>query len=161
MISIRRRTRISARVVARWLRGRLDLPGLLGLHPEALDDLAWQAHRRFQAGQFDEAGRIYDLMDLLDPRDPRAPLGLGACRQSLGDLPGAERQYDRALTLAPDDPYALADRAEVRLLTGRPDDARPDLARALVSLDRDDGPPDLRQRVNRLRELADRSPSRG
>jgi tetratricopeptide (TPR) repeat protein len=148
------RRRITRRRLGRWLNGRLDLAGLLGLSGDDRGELAWQAHRSLEAGRADEAERIYLLMESLWPDHPDGLLGRGVCRQAQGDLAGAEAAYGWALAAEPGNPYALANRAEVYLLTDRPDAARADLKAALAALDRDGGP-DLRRRVERLRELAE------
>ncbi|MBX6313906.1 MAG: hypothetical protein IRY99_13465 [Isosphaeraceae bacterium] len=153
--------RLSRRRLGRWLRGELDQASLLGLGVEARADLLWQAYRRLEAGQVAQAERLYQLIDTLWPGDASARLGLGACRQALGDLAGAEAAYGLALTDRPDDAYALANRAEVRLLTSRPEAARADLEAARAWLARADGPADLRERVEALWALADGEGSPG
>ena len=148
------RRRIAPGRLRRWLRGDLDPAAMLGLHPEARDDLAWQAHRRLQDGRVEEAERIYRLMEALwPPGNSATRLGLAVCQQARGDLAAAERGYDQVLAEEPGNAYALANRAEVRLLTDRPEAARADLAEALALLDRGGAPPDLRRRLERLREL--------
>ena len=83
---------------------------------------------RIAAGAYEEAERLYELLGLLWP-DSRttARLGRGVCLQLRGELAEAERAYDDVLQAEPQNAYALADRAEVRLLTGRKDAARADL----------------------------------
>ncbi len=83
-----------------------------------------------------------------------AKLGLGVCAQRLGNLDEAERAYNAVLEAEPANPYALANRAEVRLLRERKDDARADLTAALAALEGRKHPDALRKRVEALRELA-------
>jgi len=150
------RRRLTARRLGRWLRGRSDLAGLLGLSDDDRDELIWQAHRRVAAGRLDEADRLFGLLGQLWPTAaPTARLGQGVCLQALGDLAGAERAYDDCLRDEPENIHALANRAECRLLARRPDAARADLAAALALLDRHGGPADLRRRVEALKELSD------
>jgi tetratricopeptide (TPR) repeat protein len=142
----------------RWLRSNpaADPAKLLRLGTECRDDLAWRAHRLLGKGRVEDAERIYELMIALWPSvRSKAILGLGACCQSRGDLAGALNQYGAVLALDPADAFALANRAEVHLLTRRPDCAIVDLgaarrAAAGVSVE-------LEQRVERLWAIAERA----
>jgi tetratricopeptide (TPR) repeat protein len=147
--------RISAWRLRRWLRSspRADPAKLFRLGTPAREDLAWRAHRLLEKGRPAEAERIYELLTALWPSSHApAALGLGACRQSQGDLEGAERHYDSVLALEPDNPFALANRAEVYLLTHRPEQAVADLDRAMRRPDQLRA--DLAERVERLGVIA-------
>jgi tetratricopeptide (TPR) repeat protein len=147
------RRRLTPRRLRRWLRGGVDLAGLLRLSRDDHDELAWQARRRLDSGRPEEAERLFELLGRLWPRSAAlARLGQGVCRQALGDLPGAEAAYDDVLRAEPENLHALANRAEVRLLARRPSEARSDLAAARALLDR--SPPDLRARVETLEQQA-------
>jgi cellulose synthase operon protein C len=147
---------ISARRVQRWLGGQLDLASLLGLSADDRDLLAWQAYKRFEAGAIDEASRLFELLAMLSPKgaDPTGKLGVGACRQARGDLAGAEAAYGEALAADPENPYALANRAEVRLLAGKREAALADLSVALGRLDQPKSPAALCTRVAQLWQIA-------
>jgi Flp pilus assembly protein TadD len=150
------RPRLTRRRLGRWLRGRATLPDLLGLRDLDRDELAWRARRLIDAGAFADASRVFDLLARLWPEDiAEATLGRGVCAQLAGDLAGAERAYTTVLDAEPLNPYALANRAEVRLLAGRKDDARADLARAAEMLGRAPAADDVRRRVEQLRALAE------
>lgn len=148
------RRSICRRRLNRWLDGQLDLAGLLGLSADDRALLLWEAHSRRQAGSVEQAQRIYELLaQLSGPNDVAAVLGLAVCQQTLGMLAEAERGYDAVLASDPSNLFALANRAEVRLLTGRNEQARADIAAAREILDHD-GPADLRPRIERLHALA-------
>lgn len=121
-------SRVNGRRVRRWLRGRHGLATLLGLSSRDRTSLLWHAHRRLVRGSVDEALALYHATLALWPGLADARLGVGACLQSRGDLAGAEEAYAEVLATDPANPFALADRAEVRLILGR-------LAEAAVDLD--------------------------
>jgi Flp pilus assembly protein TadD len=147
--------RVSTRRLEKWLRRESDPAELLGLSKDTLEFLAWQAKGRLQSGSIDEAERIFGLLLTLQPSvGTFATLGLGACRQARGDLDAAERAYTDVLAYDPGDVHALANRAEVRLLTDRPELACADLIAARAKLSQAAIPDDLRRRVERLDELA-------
>ena len=115
-----------------------------------------QAYRRLEAGEFADARRLFKLLGRLwADAETSAMLGEGVCAQRQGDMAAAERAYDRVLDAEPKNLYALANRAEVRLLTGRKEPARADLGLAVTSLS--DGRVDdaLRLRIEKLKSLAD------
>jgi tetratricopeptide (TPR) repeat protein len=119
--------RVNGRRIRRWLRGRAGLATLLGLSSRDRAALLWQAHRRLERGTFDEALALYHAALALWPDLADARLGVGACLQSRGDLAGAEEAYNEVLASDPSNPFALADRAEIRLILGRVDEAVADL----------------------------------
>ena len=147
------RVRLTRRRLGRWLRGATDLAGLLGLGRDDREGLAWQAHDQLRRGRPAEAERLYMLLDDLWPSEGvAARLGMGVCRLLLNDLTGAEQALDEALALSPSDVFALVNRAEVLIRSGRTDAAREDLVAAKLVLDREGGPAELRARVGRLSE---------
>lgn len=149
------RRRMTTSRLDRWLRGEADLAALLALSAGDLDELAWHAHRRLEAGSVAEAERLFGLLALLRPGAPAARLGLGVCLQARGALEEARGAYDAVLRDEPDNVHALANRAEVLLLLHRGAAARADLDAARDRLGRRGGPSALRRRVERLRALAE------
>jgi len=133
-----------------------DLGALLLLKKRDREDLAWQAHRRLEAGDFENARRLFELLGRLwGAAENSAMLGQGVCAQRQGDLAAAERAYDRVLDAEPKNVYALANRAEVKLLTDRKDAARADLSVASTCLTDARVEDALRLRVEKLLALAD------
>ncbi len=126
-------SRINSGRTRRWLRKRTGLGALVGLANRDRDRLLWQAHKQLRKNQLDNAAEIYRATLTFWPGDIGARLGLAACAQLSGDLATAERDYDELLHDDPQNPHALANRAEVRILTGQRDRAREDLA-ALAGL---------------------------
>jgi Flp pilus assembly protein TadD len=146
-----RRRPFAGRRLDRWLRGETSLGRLLRLKDRDRDDLASQAYRRVEAEQFDAALRLFELLGRLWPESgTSARLGQGVCAQRLGDFTEAERAYDEVLGAEPRNPYARANRAEVRLLTGRREAARADLA----AIEAGETPKALRDRIAKLLELS-------
>jgi tetratricopeptide (TPR) repeat protein len=149
------RRRLAPRRLARWLRGRSTLAALLGLAGSDRADLLWYASRLARAKAADDALRCYDLLGLLWPGDdPAVLLGRGVCLQLRGALDQAERAYGAVLQAESDNVHALANRAEVRLLQGRNQDACDDLTLALAALSRRKVPAALARRVDTLHHIA-------
>lgn len=146
--------RITGRRVRRWLRSPGGLSVMLGLSSRDRAALLWQAHRRLVRGAVDEAEPLYHAMLALWPDLVDARLGVGACLQSRGDLAGAEAAYADVLTRDPAHPFALADRAEVRLLLGRVAEAAADLDAAAAIPPRVLRKHGLAARIEALRAIA-------
>jgi tetratricopeptide (TPR) repeat protein len=150
------RRRITWRRLRRWLRSgpTADPAELLGLDGEASEELAYHAHRLLNEGEPAQAERVYLLTVTLWPtRAAPAWLGMGVCRQALGDLDRAEQAYGKCLEMEPGNIHASANRAEVRLQLGQRELAAVDLAASRVALDREGASEELRGRIGRLCEL--------
>jgi tetratricopeptide (TPR) repeat protein len=150
------RRRFSPRRIDRWLRGTLRLSDLVRLKNRDRDDLTRQAYRRLEARDYANALRLFKLLgELWDDAESLANLGQGVCAQHQGDLPAAEQAYDRVLEREPANLHALANRAEVRLMTGRREAARVDLDSALAALSERRADEALRTRIEQLKALTD------
>jgi Flp pilus assembly protein TadD len=115
------------------------------------DDLIWQAERLVAIEAFDDAIRLFDLVSTLWPEAGSiALLGRGACLQLRGSLDEAEQAYLRVLEIEPNNVYARANRAEIRLLRGDNQAARDDLTWARAAIDRRKAPTPIRRRVEAL-----------
>jgi tetratricopeptide (TPR) repeat protein len=124
----RRLRHLGRRRVARHLGGTLSLAGLLRVHPDARDELLWEAARRLDAGAIDEARQLYALVtQLWIDAGPDALVGLAACAEHEGDAGSATATYDAVLAGDPGHLLALANRAGLHLRAGRLDAARADL----------------------------------
>ena len=146
--------KVSARRIGRWLCGDLDPADLLRLGEDARLDLLREAALRVESGAVAEAERIYRLAEVLWPKDPDVRLGLGACRQTSGDLETAIIRFGGVLADRPDDLYALANRAECLLILGRDQEALSDLQTA-SRVEGRKGDPAIRDRIVRLSAIAD------
>ena len=143
--------KVSARRIARWLRGDIDEANLLALGDDVRLDLLHAASQRFEAGKFSEAERIYRLLAEIWPKNAAdAHIGLGACRQMAGDLDSAIAIYGQVFMESPKNPFALANCAECLLILGRYDEAKVDLAIASEAAASDE----LRQRIAALLDIA-------
>lgn len=144
--------RIHGGRVRRWLRlGETGgLAPLLGLSARDRNALLLHAHRRQVRDAIDEAEALYRAILALWPGLHDARLGVGACLQIRGDFDRAEAAYSDVLAVDPANPFALANRAEVRLLLGRNLEASADLNRVTAI------PPRVLRRhrlANRITEL--------
>jgi Flp pilus assembly protein TadD len=154
--------RISAGRLRRWLKSEppAEPATLFRLGAGAHGDLAWRAHRLFEKRRFVEAERIYELMVWLWPLcRAEAMLGRGACKQQQGDLDGALGQYNAVLALEPENRFALANRAEIYLLTQRSGEAWADLEAAMRSSATPNEVDALAARIEQLRAIAERESS--
>ena len=140
----------------RFLRFKLDSEPLLGLTQEDGAELLREAGRRFVAGEFAAASRLFILH--LRYFGPTADgwLGEGACCQSKGELTEAVKAYNAAIKLRPGDLFARTNLAECALLANEPDRALSILA-AITRDNRTRVSTELAERVGRLEELANQA----
>jgi len=101
----------------------LDPPASAPADPAAARD----AFERLAAGAFREAREKLERLPL---DEGRVAFALGVARQRLGDLPGAERAFDRAVELDPGHRPAHLDRGALRARRGDFGGARDDFANA-------------------------------
>jgi tetratricopeptide (TPR) repeat protein len=142
----------------RWLKGKAGTADLLRLGRRDHDRLAWQGHKRFRKGRYQEAERIYQLMATLWPLEAAPLLALGACRQAQGALDDAVGFYSRVILAEPENVYALANRAEVRILQRHLHDAKVDLLVAFALIQRLPTPRPLDERVRELLRVVNADP---
>ncbi len=87
-----------------------------GLHPltqdEVLTELGWLS---ITLGRSTQADRYLEAAGRLNPRSARTEVGLGAAATLRKDWAAARPHYERALTLAPDDPQVLLEVARFHL----------------------------------------------
>ncbi len=143
----------------RWLRGKIGTADLLRLKRRDHERLAWQAHKHFRKGRFQDAERIFQLMATLWPLESAPLLGLGASRQAQGAFDDAVGYYSRVVVAEPENVYALANRAEVRILQRRLREAKVDLLVAFALIQRLPTPRKLDERVRDLLQRVDDVPA--
>jgi protein O-GlcNAc transferase len=90
---------------------------------------AWRLH---QAGQFDQAARLYNEVLRANPRHLGALQMLGYLHFQRGELADADRIMERALKLNPNSVDALYNRGCVQQALGRPKEALASFDRALA-----------------------------
>jgi Flp pilus assembly protein TadD len=120
--------------VRAFLQGEATLGDVYGLTHEELYGIAGQGKRLFDAGQLDDAFKVFEGLVALNPYDYNFHVGLGAVLQRQGKLDQALLEYDRALQLNERDVAAYANRAEVLMEKGEIQRAIDDLA-AVARLD--------------------------
>lgn len=76
--------------------------------PNSIDATVGQAYAAFQAGDLDDAARLYNSARAVDPDRRDILLGLGAVALKRGDMPRAYDYYAEVLKRHPDDPVASA-----------------------------------------------------
>jgi len=91
--------------------------------------------QRRQEGKMEEALANLRKASDLDPLSAMKAYGLAETYGLLRNYPEAERHIDRALSLAPDDPYIIADKATIHLYHGDTGKARAALEEAPGNLD--------------------------
>ncbi len=130
--------RAGARIVAydpRRMRdfvlGRITLGELEGINKRAQYELAELGYGYLQAGQHEEALRIFRGLALLDPYDAYFQLALGWIAHKERRLDDAEQHLSRSLAINPYSVAAHTSRGEVRLLRGQIAEAVEDLEAAI------------------------------
>jgi tetratricopeptide (TPR) repeat protein len=100
----------------------------LAINPKLLGALFWRGASSFLLGAFDAAIADFRAGAAIAPNSPLLPGWEGLALVSTGDLAKAKEAIERSNTLAPDNAFALAARARLRLVAGEIDAAEADLA---------------------------------
>jgi tetratricopeptide (TPR) repeat protein len=114
------------------LKGRLTFGDLLGISKEKQYELAKEGYRHLSAKRLDEATRIFAGLQALDPYDAYFHTCLGTIAQEQESYEEAEQLYTKALGINPFSVHALANRGELRVMTGNKAEGLEDLKRALA-----------------------------
>ena len=137
----------------KWLAGTLDLASMLGLGKDDRDDILYHAKQRFEAGDLDEAERLYRLANTLFPNEADPKIGLGACEQTRGNFVLAMNHYRAAGSHF----IGTLNLAECLLLTGNRMAARDFLERYSPGESRSYLPAEVRSRFEALEKLANQN----
>lgn len=113
----------------RWARGETTLQDIKGYSEEELHQIAQQGYTLFLNGKIRDARVVFEGLVAIDPRNAYYYRALGVVYHRQGDAERALRQFGHAITVAPDQPEAFVNRAEVHI-------ARRDFFRAGADLDR-------------------------
>ena len=81
-----------------------------GENVDFIKDYAWWLYRERRV---EDALDVYMRAEEMDPSDESIPYGIFSCRRDLGDEVRAAKDLDRALAIRPDDPFFLADKADL------------------------------------------------
>lgn len=114
--------------VKRWARGDATLMQLKGYTEEELYGIAQQGYTLFLNGKIRDAQVIFEGLVAIDPRNDYYYRALGVVYHRMGDAERAIKQFTHAVTVAPKQPTAYVNRAEVHI-------ARRDYEKALTDLD--------------------------
>jgi len=75
----------------------LLLAGVTFVHADEVYSKTEAANRLYKQGRFEEALRLYEDALLLSPADPKLKMNKGSALYRLGDLEGAQKDYEGAL----------------------------------------------------------------
>lgn len=113
------------------------------------------AYTAYQSGQYEQAGKLFQFLCILDHLEHKYWLGLGGCRQRLGDYGPAIHAYAICATLDAEDPQPPLYAAECYLALGDREAALSGLQTAIAwSEGRAEQAP-LRERAQALRAMLD------
>ena len=121
------------RKVRKFMAGIINLGELEGIDREQQYGMATVAHQLLHQGKLTEAEQIFRGLIALNPSDAYFHLALGVVHQRKEELTEAEAAYSRALGLHPKNSPALANRGEVRILSGRLVEGAQDLSDAIAA----------------------------
>ncbi|WP_421224627.1 SycD/LcrH family type III secretion system chaperone [Aeromonas jandaei] len=85
---------------------------------DTLEQLYALAFGQYQSGKWQDAHKIFQALCMLDHYEPRYFLGLGACRQAMGEYETAVQSYSFGAMLDLKDPRFPFHAAECRLQQG-------------------------------------------
>ncbi|OCA60720.1 CesD/SycD/LcrH family type III secretion system chaperone [Aeromonas piscicola] len=91
---------------------------LQDISSDTLEQLYSLAFGQYQAGKWEDAHKIFQALCMLDHYQPRYFLGLGACRQAMGEFETAVQSYSFGAMLDLKDPRFPFHAAECRLQQG-------------------------------------------
>jgi len=94
------------------------LKTLKDIPPDTMESIYSIAYNKFNAGQLDEANKIFQFLCLIDHYDARFFIGLGACRQRLHDYEMAAESYSFVTLVDVNNPVAPFHAGECYLQLG-------------------------------------------
>ena len=117
--------------VRSFLLGGLTLGELEGITKDEQYEMAREGYGFIEQEDFDSARKVFEGLLALDPYDAYFHTSLGWIAQNQGELSEAEERYSRALEINPYSAVALANRGELRILSGNLVDGANDLTQAI------------------------------
>jgi Flp pilus assembly protein TadD len=114
-----------------FMLGQITLGDLEGVSKQEQYQIAEVGYSYLTSSKLDKAKVVFEGLVALDPYDAYFHTALGSIAQQSGDDAEAEARYSRALEINPFSPAALANRGEIRLMSGRLLDGAQDLLRAV------------------------------
>lgn len=146
------------RAVVKWARGDMTLQQIKGYSKEELYAISQHGYTLFLNGKVKDAQVIFEGLVAVDPRNDYYYRALGVVYHRQGDAERALRQFGHAMTVAPKNPAAYVNRAEVHISRRDTTKALDDLDQA-IRVSRDPMNPVTRKAVA-LRSLLRRRPLR-
>jgi Flp pilus assembly protein TadD len=144
--------RVGSRNWTRVLRGQIPLARALKLSADLREELLWEASKRLEAGELDDAEFLFQLCATFWRDRPDGSLGVGVCRLRKDQIADAIKFFRDSRKVDESNPFTLANLAECFLLQGDREAARNSLNRIDDSADpRKD---QLTDRLAHLRKLA-------
>ncbi|GLX89428.1 MULTISPECIES: SycD/LcrH family type III secretion system chaperone [Pseudomonas] len=118
-----------------FLRDGGTLAMLRDVSADSLEQLYSLAFNDYQAGKWETAHKVFQALCMLDHYDVRFFLGLGACRQSMGQFEQAVQSYSYGAVIDVNEPRFPFHAAECHLQLGDLDGAESGFysARALAT----------------------------
>ena len=101
-----------------WAREEITWAEVEGLTFERARSIARIGCDLAAAGRLEEARVIFSGLLAMNPKDSGAAAALGTVFHKLGRADDARKAYDEALAADPNNPVALGNRGELRLMTG-------------------------------------------
>ncbi len=105
--------------IVRYVRGEITLAELEGIDEGQLYTIAEIGYVLMEEGKLEEARKIYEGLIELSPNESYFHSVLGAIYQRLNNNEKALNEYDRAISLNPDDIPSIVNSAEILLHTGK------------------------------------------
>lgn len=111
-----------------WDKALVDIRRIKEVRPDIGDTDLMEIGVLSAAERFEEAATMADALVAREPANIDALQAQAVVREERGDLRGAETALSTAITLEPDHPVLLLDRAALRFRLGDADGARADMA---------------------------------
>lgn len=104
--------------VTQWARGEVTWAQIEGLTKVEAHRIAETACALAEGGNLEGARLLFEGLVEMNPRDAAVLAALGTVYQKLDRIDDAQASYEAALAIEGQQPVALANRGELRLLAG-------------------------------------------
>lgn len=118
--------------IVKYVHGEITLAELEGINEDQLYTIAEIGYVLMEEGRYEEARKIYEGLIELSPQDSYFHSVLGAIYQRMNDNDNALKEYERAISLNPEDIPSIVNSAEILLHTGKLLEASERLKKAIL-----------------------------